>query len=83
MLLKSLPIILSLFLAGCLTTKPDAFLCTFIKKDPIENSYSYCVNAKTQEEKEVPVENMSKWITGSPDDYEAFRQWYKSECKPK
>lgn len=70
---------LSLFLLSC-KTKPDAYLCTFIAKDPIQNSYAYCVNSKTKDEKTVQVEQLHKWIITDPDSYEEFRAWYKSEC---
>jgi len=75
----SLLITLSL-LASC-KEKPDAFLCTFILKVPTDASYSFCVNVKTKEEKSVLIKDMGNWVTGSPDDYELMRQWYKGQCK--
>ena len=78
--------ILSLVLVACpggSASKPDAYLCTFIMRDPVENSASFCINAKTGEEKEVPVQEMHKWITSDPTSYDVFREWYKSQCKAK
>lgn len=80
------PIILSLpFLLGIASCekKPDAFICTFILRKPIESSYSFCVNYKTKEEKNVPIYLMGKWVTTDPDSYETTREWYKNTCGSK
>lgn len=82
----TLPIILSFLLLcgfGSCQQKPDAFICTFIVKNPIEHSYSFCVNYKTKEERSVPVQEMAKWITTDPDSYETTRDWYKKACAKK
>lgn len=73
-------LLIILSLTGCLE-KPDAWLCTFIVKNPLEKSYSFCVNAKTKEEKSVPISEMEKWITTDRQSYETFRTWYKNSCK--
>jgi len=77
--------ILSICLTACPSgsSKPDAFLCTFILKEPLEESYSFCKNAKTDEEKSVMVSDMAKWITSDPDSYDVFRTWYINQCKVK
>lgn len=81
MRLITLLIILSCCLVGCPAVKPDAYLCTFVIKDPIEQSYSYCKNLKTSEIKSVAVKDMAKWITTDPDSFETIRQFYKDQCK--
>ena len=75
-------IIPSVFLlTACPKTKPMAWQCTFILKEPLAQSYSFCVNVKTKEEKSVPVQEMNKWVTADIESYENFRQWYKEQCK--
>lgn len=74
---------LVLLTIGCATSgcnEPDAYQCTFIKREPLETSTAFCVNLKTKAEKEVPVQEMGTWLTTSPDDYEKIRDWYKAQC---
>ena len=76
-LLVSLGAILSL--TSC--AGPNAWLCTFVLKDPLEESYSFCVNQKTHAEKSVLVTDMAKWITTDPDSYDIARKHYKNKCE--
>lgn len=78
----ALLIICSFFIIGCdEASKPDAFLCSFIKMDPIEESYAYCYNSRTKEEKEILVSDLDGYVMASADDYEKIRDHYKQKCK--
>lgn len=70
-----------LLLTACPKEKPQAWQCTFIVKDVLSESYSFCVNVKTKEEKSVPVQQMNKWVTADLESYENFRKWYQEQCK--
>lgn len=76
-LLASLLIISGL--TGC-KYGPESWLCTIIIKPEIEKSYSFCVHQRTKEEKEVPIQEMHKWIASDVDSYQAMRAWYKQQC---
>ena len=72
-----------LSLTGCPKEKPDAWLCTFVLKEPLEASYNFCGNLKTLEEIRVPVTEMihcpngdaCKWVTTDQQSYESIREF--------
>ena len=88
MLYASLLIIFSL--TGCPKVKPDAWICKFIKLDPIEASYNFCVNAKSKAELRIPLEAMDTciekggdcaWITTDQDSFDKIRKAVMEQSK--
>lgn len=87
----------SFFLLGATSCqqKPDAFRCILIMNDdqgnkrPIEEWYWYCLNARTNEVKEISINDSDKcirdggsckWLGLDLREEDRIRKWYEKEC---